>query len=227
MSRLPTTHIFNLLLSIFIVILIYNQYMIFTLSSVTATNSIQVISGDLQSTLNSILPKGVPHIYGQELNVGYDDVSVSNPRLADQTIEILAQFDRSNSPNYIELSGEKLDRYINILYRKEGGIACEYCCGARSVIFENGKPACGCAHSYAMRGLTKYLIEKHGSEFTEDQILEEIGKWKTLYFPTNIAQKAIVMKEKGLEVNYITLTSNKYRDIEKGAVSGGSMVGGC
>lgn len=200
--------------------------MIFSLSSITS-NSIQVTSGDLQSTLNSILPKGTPRIYGQELGIRYDDVSANNPKLADQTIEVLAQFDRSNSPNYIELSGKNLEKYINILYRKEGGIACEYCCGARSVIFENGKLACGCAHSYAMRGLTKYLIEKHGSEFTDDQILEEVGKWKTLFFPTNIAQKAIIMKEKGLDVNYITLTSNKYRDIEKGAVSGGSMVGGC
>ena len=41
-----------------------------------------------------------------------------------------------------------------------------------------------------------------------------------------MTQKAGVLKQKGIEFNYINLASNKYRGIEKGA-TGGSMVGGC
>ncbi|MBI4210288.1 MAG: hypothetical protein HY544_02155 [Candidatus Diapherotrites archaeon] len=170
-----------------------------------------------------VSPKGIPRIYGAELGVSFDDVSPSDPRKADETIALLSQFDKENSGKFIELEGEKLQRYIKI----SSQISCEYCCGAESIIFPNGQAACGCAHSYSMRGLAKYLLDRHAGEFTDDQILEEMGKWKTLYFPGALSQKAQVLKGKGIELNYINLASNKYRGIEKGAVGGGAMVGGC
>ena len=165
-------------------------------------------------------PAGTPAIYGAELGVNYDDVSEANPGLADQTIAKLSKYDREMS-----LEREQLNRYIKI----GSSISCEYCCGAQSIIFSNGQPACGCAHSYAMRGLAKYLIKNHGSEYTDDQILEELGKWKVLFFPGVHAQKAAVLEKSGIQLNYINLASNKYRGAEKGSVSGsgGSMVGGC
>lgn len=166
------------------------------------------------------LPKGVPAIYGAELGVSFDDVSVKNPQNADATIKKLAVLDQQ-----ITLSGADLERYKTIALQ----ISCEYCCGAPSIIFDNGDPACGCAHSYAMRGLAKYLITKHGIEYSDDQILEEMAKWKTLFFPDVMAQKAQVMSAKGIEFNYINLASNKYRGLENEAQSNGSggMVGGC
>ena len=80
-----------------------------------------------------------------------------------------------------------------------------------------------------MRGVSKYLIKYHPNEFTDDQILIELGKWKTLFFPGIMAQKAAALKSKGIELNYINLASNKYRGIEKGVEVGssGAMVGGC
>ena len=171
----------------------------------------------LPVSASEIIPTGVPKVYGKEMGVSYDSISPSNPRLADQTISSLGEFDIS-----ITLTGKDLERYIKIVSE----ISCEYCCGAKSIIFSNGQPACGCAHSYAMRGLAKYLITKHGSEFTDDQILEEMGKWKVLFFPEIHMQKAAALKQNGIELNYINLASNLYRNIEKGA-SGGAMVGGC
>ncbi len=171
------------------------------------------------SALSGVAPTGVPAIYGSELGVSFDDVSASNPALANQTIQKLGNLD-----NTITLSGEAKNRYIGIASR----ISCEYCCGAESIIFKNGEPACGCAHSFAMRGLAKYLLTKHPSEYSDAQILEEMGKWKTLFFPDVMAQKAAVLQQKGIEFNYINLASNTYRGIETGASGGsGSMVGGC
>ena len=171
------------------------------------------------SALSGVAPTGVPAIYGSELGVSFDDVSASNPALANQTIQKLGNLD-----NTITLSGEAKNRYIGIASR----ISCEYCCGADSLIFANGQRACGCAHSYSMRGLAKYLLKNHPNDFTDDQVLEELGKWKTLFFPGILAQKAQVLKEKGIEFNYINLASNKYRGIETGAPQGGSqMAGGC
>lgn len=170
---------------------------------------------------SDILPTGLPDVYGNELKINYEDVSPNNPQLADQTISILGNIDRSET-----LEGADLARYINILYVMENGISCEYCCGARSIIFDTGEPACGCAHSYAMRGLTKYLIKNHGTDFTDEEILIEVAKWKVLFFPGIHEAKAQALKDNGIEFNYINLATNKYRGIEEGQGSGG-MVGGC
>ncbi len=169
-----------------------------------------------------ITPKGIPSVYGNEIGFSFDDITPYDQNRADKAIRKLSTLDIS-----IALSGKEKERYVEILFNKHGGTSCEYCCGAKAIIFENGEPACGCAHSYAMRGLAKYLITKHGSEFTDDQILEEVGKLKTLFFPAQIQQKAAVLKTQGIELTYANLASNKYRGIEQGKSSGGGMVGGC
>lgn len=167
---------------------------------------------------SEIIPTGVPEVYGKSLGVRYDDVSPNNPRLADATIRKLTEYED------IVLDSVEMKRYIKIA----GSISCEYCCGAKSIIFSNGERACGCAHSYAMRGLAKYLIVENGEEFTDDEILSELGKWKVLYFPGIHETKAAVLESKGIDsTDYINLASNKYRGIEKGQQSNGGMVGGC
>ena len=152
-----------------------------------------------------VIPKGMPDIYGKELGVSFDDVSATNQQKADATIKKLGILDQQ-----ISLSGNDMQRYISVASM----ISCEYCCGVDSIIFKDGKPACGCQHSFAMRGLAKYLIKNHGDGYTNDMILEELGKWKTLFFPSKITEKAMVLQEKGIELNYINLASNKFRGIE-------------
>jgi len=222
------------MLVLLILVVAFNQYQISGLYAIagaigTGTASASTGSGTQQTTqtggsqiqLADILPTGTPAIYGAELGIKYDDISAANPTLANQVIAKLAAFDTQ-----ITLSGEELQRYIKI----GSSISCEYCCGAKAIIFPNGQAACGCAHSFAMRGLAKYLLTKHGSEYTDDQILEELGKWKVLYFPAVHVQKAAALKAQGIELNYINLASNKYRGAEKGVTvdsSGSSQVGGC
>ena len=182
-------------------------------------------SGGVQSAVIStqeldILPTGTPAVYGAEIGVKYDDVSTTNPQLADATIEKLTAYENK------ELSKELADRYLKI----GSSISCEYCCGAQAIIFSNGERACGCAHSYAMRGLAKYLLIEH-PEMSDTDILSEIGKWKVLFFPGIHEQKAQALKARGIDyTDYINLASNKYRGIENEASSsgsGGGMVGGC
>ena len=167
---------------------------------------------------SKIIPTGIPAVYGKELGVNFDEVSPNNPQGANKNIAILKNLDKT-----LTLQGSDLQRYIDIASQ----ISCEFCCGAKSVIRSDGSAACGCAHSYAMRGLAKYLITKHGDAFTDDEILSELGKWKVLFFPGKHEAKAAALKSQGIEVNYINLASNKYRGIEKGQASGGGMVGGC
>ncbi|MBI5072206.1 hypothetical protein HZA99_00140 [Candidatus Woesearchaeota archaeon] len=177
--------------------------------------------GEVVAMMEKIRPKGIPDIYGAELGVSFDAVSADTLQEAEETIKKLGRLDEQ-----ITLTGDDLQRYIAIGTM----IGCEYCCGAEAIIFSNGKAACGCAHSYAMRGLAKYLIKNHGAEYTNDEILEEMGKWKTLFFPGKLAQKAIVLQDQGIELTYINLASNKYRGIESqtaATTAGQTMVGGC
>ena len=192
-------------------------------ASATASPPTNTNTAPTTANFSDVAPKGIPRIYGGELGVSFDDVSPNDAQKANATIAVLSQFDTEKSGKFIELTGEKEQRYIKIASQ----ISCEYCCGAESIIFSDGKRACGCAHSYSMRGLAKYLLQNHPDEFTDDQILEELGKWKTLYFPGVLAQKAQVLKEKGMEFNYTSLASNKYRGLENGAQGNGAKVWGC
>jgi len=170
---------------------------------------------------SGIIPTGTPAVYGAEIGVSYDDVTPSNPQSANLAISKLKQLDQT-----LTLEGADLERYIKVVSQ----ISCEYCCGAESIIFNDGRAACGCAHSYAMRGLAKYLITEHGDEYTDEEILSELGKWKVLFFPGIHEQKAQALEAQGVDsTNYVYLASNAYRGIEKSKTSGssGGMVGGC
>ena len=236
------------LVIITLILMVFNQIQLFNISSRFGK---EVPTG-IKLVAASVLPAGVPDIYGKELGISYDDVNPNDPQRADQTISILKEYDEK-----LTLTGKNLDRYVGIASQ----ISCEYCCGAPSIIVRRedvtrleqqiqaainagkitedqadqykknaGDMACGCAHSYAMRGLAKYLITEHESEFSDEQILDELGKWKTLFFPAQMNEKARIMKEKNMPFTYSNLGSNKYRGIEKGSTSGssaGSMVGGC
>jgi len=197
-----------------IFIMVFNAVQIRQLNKPAETSTTEISATETNINLD-ILPRGVPEVYGDELGVSFDDVSTSNQQKADYTIEKVGSLDQ------ITLSGNDLERYISIVSK----ISCEYCCGAESIITPDGKAACGCSHSFAMRGLAKYLIKNHGDEYTDDEILEELGKWKTLFFPGQITEKAKILQQQGIELNYINLASNKYRGIEQGTNSG--MVGGC
>ncbi len=120
------------------------------------------------------IPTGTPEIYGPELGVTFDGDS-------NKMISILRGYE--DAP----LDEDQMKRYVDIGSR----IACEYCCGVKTLVFENGQRACGCAHSYAMRGLAKYLILNHPNEYTDDEILDELAKWKATYFPKQSLQKVL------------------------------------
>lgn len=130
------------------------------------------------NVVDIILSRGVPDGYGMEMNVSFDKIP--------ESMEAMLKYDQSEYGNgQIKLSDDKFKRYINIGKQ----IACEFCCGAKTLVFDDGKAACGCKHSQAMRGLSAYLIEKHGGEYSDEQILRELAKWKGVYFPSAMVGK--------------------------------------
>lgn len=136
------------------------------------------LSGNLgDDAVKLAFRQGVPDKYGPELNVNFDQPA--------ESMNALKQFDLGYGRNKPSLSAEEKKRYTDINLR----ISCEFCCGAKAIVFENGEPSCGCAHSQAMRGLTAYLIKNHGTEYTDDQILKELASWKGRWYPKQMIQK--------------------------------------
>ena len=144
-----------------------------------------------------LIPQGVPAMeYGRALSVNFSDPVAAIP--------ILESYDRGD--NTITLEGDLLERYKTIGM----STSCEYCCGAKTLVFPDGKPACGCAHSAAMRGLAAYLLTTRGSEFKNEDILNEVNRWKAVFFPKQTISKAL-----------------QARGIDPTSAGLPSMVGGC
>ncbi len=168
-----------------------------TLKSI-GLSGISQSSSDAQATLQTILkevtPTGTPD-YGKSAGVSYDDVEAG--------ITTLVGYHQG-----ISLSGDKLERYIKIATTPE--TACEYCCGVGKNGFgtRSGQLACGCAHNIAFSGLTKWLLKN--SDYTNEQIIGEIHKWKALFFPQATVEAELAK-----------------RNINPQSVGLPSMIGGC
>lgn len=185
------------------------------------------LTGDIgQDVIKLVISNGAPEIYGQALGVSFDSVQ--------QSINIMRQYDPTYGDSKIILKGDGLERYTNIGLR----ISCEYCCSAKSIVFSDGKAACGCAHSQAMRGLAAYLIKNYDSEFSNDEILRELARWKGMFFPKQMIKKMASQLQNG---SYTPDTASlaiglKLPDYGKGSKDAPlpseienlpSMVGGC
>lgn len=187
----------------------------------------QNLSGDIISdAIKLVISAGTPEIYGTELGVSFNQVQPS--------MNIMRKYDPTYGQEKITLIGDDLNRYIDIGLK----ISCEYCCGAKSIIRSDGEAACGCAHSIAMRGLMAYLIQNHGLEYSNDEILRELARWKGVYFPKQMIKK---MAEQLRNGNYTPDTASLVLDLNLPDYGGEgvsaplpseikdlpSMVGGC
>ncbi len=131
-------------------------------------------SGDVAKVAAEVLPKGKP-AYGDAAGVSFDNV--------EESLKTLANYHRG-----ITLSGADQQRYIKI--STTDGTACEFCCGLLgSFGTPSGQLACECEHNIAFSGVTKWLIKN--SDYTDEQILQELHKWKASFFPGPTVQKAM------------------------------------
>jgi hypothetical protein len=136
----------------------------------------------------SLIPSGVPEIYGKELNISFD--------LAQDAINKIRLFDPTfgQEGKKIVLKDGELERYIKI----GSQTACQYCCGVKTLVDSKGNATCGCAHSAMMRGLAAYLIKNH-PEISDEQVLKELNNWKSIFFPRQTLSVKLQEMEKAGE----------------------------
>ena len=203
----------------------------------TSTKTPVALTGDpTKDAMAIIIPRGIP-FYGEALGVSFDDPI--------RSLGIIAQLDPSYGKNKVQLSPEEKARYIRI--GTTPSIACEFCCGATTLVFKDGRPACGCQHSWAMRGLAAYLVKNY-PDLSDQEIMREVAKWKGLFFPKNMIQKYIQQSQTGqytpdIAALLLDVDEKKLKEMKSAVASQGnkqssnnvaanvndlpSMVGGC
>ena len=132
-------------------------------------------SGD--EVMAAMFPSGTPE-YGDALGVSFDDPVNSLATLANMLPSIKAQVERENP--------EAFARYVN-LASQPYGVSCEYCCGVGPAgADKKGNSRCGCQHNPALLALTLYLASN--TDYSDAEILYEVMRWKTLFFPQKMIE---------------------------------------
>lgn len=218
-------------------LLVSNQAMAMQMSSKMMgedkTGDGVALTGDFGQDIASLVtPVSVP-FYGIELGLDMSSINAINA-----SINKLAVMAPQQGSNPIQLNDEEMKRYIQI--GTEPYITCEFCCGVKTLVREDGSPTCGCAHSIAMRGTIAYLIRNH-PEMTNAEISYELVRQKGLYFPGQMQERmastlAGDLKDAKNDIKYLimNLKENELSDLQAKAKTSGfkpeasaEMVGGC
>lgn len=191
-----------------------------------------VMSGEFSHDVYAlVVPTDIP-FYGNKLGLDYSSINAIN-----KSIAILSDFAPRQGSNPIELSEKEFQRYVKI--GTEPTVTCEFCCGVKTLVTEDGEPTCGCAHSIAMRGTIAYLISNY-SDMTDAEIAYEIIRQKGLFFPKQMQERMASQlagdpKDFTPDIKYLTknLKPQEIADFKKKAGAKGfkpqgpTMVGGC
>ncbi len=128
-----------------------------------------------EEVMNILFPTGTPE-YGEALGVSFDDPINSLSTLARMYRPLKAEVQSKNP--------EAFQRFVNLASSPKG-VSCEFCCGVGpSGVDKSGNLRCGCKHNPAVQTVALYLSAY--TDYSDAQILREVMKWKTLFFPRNM-----------------------------------------
>jgi len=130
-----------------------------------------------EEVMGILFPTGTPE-YGADLEVSFDDPVGS--------LETLARMYNGLKNEVQQSKPEAFQRFVNLASNPKG-VSCEYCCGVGAAgVDKNGNSLCGCQHNPAVASLALYLSAY--SDYTDPEILREVMRWKTLFFPKNMIE---------------------------------------
>jgi hypothetical protein len=123
-----------------------------------------------------MIPTGAPEYSDSLGGITFDDPVNSMEYLAKLYYSINGEV-KSNDP-------ETWQRYLNLAAAPRG-ISCEFCCGiGPQGISADGTSRCGCKHNPAVLALTLGLMQN--TEYSDAEVLKEVMKWKTMFFPKDM-----------------------------------------
>ena len=139
-----------------------------------------------QDAIATVVPTGTPFYVlegpGAEKIKG---ASFDDPITSQKVWASLLGSRRFGTANAIELTPEEEHRWKKLT----SVFTCDFCCGGPNSVTTISR--CGCAHSYAWQGMAKFFI-KYYPQYTDEQILGEMTKWKGLWYPQGMIQDYLV-----------------------------------
>ena len=134
-----------------------------------------------EDAISIMIPTGTPEYSGALGGITFDDPVTS--------MEYLAKWYYSLNEEVKNNDPETWQRYINLAANPRG-ISCEFCCGiGPQGITKDGKSRCGCKHNPAVLSLTMGLMQN--TDYSDAEVLREVMKWKTMFFPRNMVGLAM------------------------------------
>ncbi len=136
--------------------------------------------------LSILYPTGTPSYSDAVGGITYDDPVTSMEYLA-RYYFVVKEDIRKNNPDV-------WNRYLKLAAAPRG-ISCEFCCGVGPQgIDSQGNLRCGCKHNIALQALTLSLMSQ--TDLSDAEILREVMKWKTLFFPRNMVSLGVELAGK-------------------------------
>lgn len=136
---------------------------------------------DENQIVTFMIPTGTPAYSEVMGGITFDDPVTS--------MEYLAQWYPSLKEEIKTKNPQVWQRYINLAAAPRG-ISCEYCCGiGPQAIDSKGNLKCGCKHAPALQAIALGLMLR--TDYNDAQVLREVMRWKTMFFPQNMASVAL------------------------------------
>lgn len=128
-----------------------------------------------------MIPTGVPEYSNALGGINFDEPVNSLAYLSKWYNTINSEI-KENEP-------EIWQRYLNLAAAPRG-ISCEFCCGVGPQgITADGANKCGCQHNPALLAITLGLMKS--TDYSDAEVLKEVMKWKTLFFPQKMVSVAM------------------------------------
>ncbi len=139
-----------------------------------------------QDAIASVVPTGTPfYVLEGPAVEKIKGVTFDDPITSQKVWASLLGSRRFGTANAIQLTPEEEQRWNKLT----GVFTCDFCCGGPNSVTTINR--CGCAHSYAWQGMAKFFI-RYYPNYSDEQILGEMTKWKGLWYPQGMIQDYLV-----------------------------------
>ena len=139
-----------------------------------------------QDAIAAVVPTGTPfYVLQGEGAQKIKGVTFDDPLTSQKVWASLLGSRRFGTGNAIQLTPEEEKRW----QRLTSVFTCDFCCGGPNDVTTIAR--CGCGHSYAWQGMAKFFV-KYYPQYTDEQILGEMTKWKAIWYPQGMIQDYLV-----------------------------------
>ena len=139
-----------------------------------------------QDAIAAVIPTGTPsYVLEGSGSEKISGATFDDPITSQKVWASLLGSSRFGKANELKLTAEEDKRWKKIT----GMFTCDYCCGGPNSVTIITR--CGCAHSYAWQGMAKFFV-KYYPQYTDEQIMGEMTKWKAIWYPQGMLQDYLV-----------------------------------